>query len=306
MKVSVLINNYNYHQYVSDAINSALNQSVQPDEVIVVDDGSTDQSAQVLRERFQNHERVKLILKEKNEGHLSCFNVGFQASFGDIVFFLDADDVYKPTYIEEALQFYKKHPKCDFLFCDFERFGEAKGNRGDYKYNRDLGYSTIATIYRHRWLGSITTTISARRHLLENILPVPYLSDWLNGAENCLVYGASLLGARKFYLAQPLVQYRLHRKNDHYTRNGRVDNRRFDRLSALFLEKMAYPDDLYKQADAEFLTIPKPLYKELRLYLNIIKRHQMPRLQKIKMALFMFGHFVAKGDFFSRVPEWHL
>ncbi len=305
MRVSVLINNYNYQQYVLDAIDSALNQSVQPDEVIIVDDGSTDQSAQTLREKFQDHDRVKLILKEKNEGHLSCFNVGFQASSGDIVFFLDADDMYKPNYIEEALKFYTTHPECDFLFCDFERTGEAEGNRGDYPYNRDFGYSAIATLYRHRWVGSITTTISARRNLLDRILPVPYLRDWPNGAENCLVYGGSIVGARKFYLAQPLVQYRLHRKNDHYSRKGRADEQRLGRLFKLFLDKANHPKDLYEQADVEFSTIPRPLYKELRLYLHIIKNHQMPHLQKTRMALSMVIHFLTKGDFFTGIPDWH-
>ncbi len=64
MIISVLINNYNYQDYVVDAIESVLNQSHPVDEIIVVDDKSTDNSAQILQEKFSNHEIVKLILKD--------------------------------------------------------------------------------------------------------------------------------------------------------------------------------------------------------------------------------------------------
>jgi glycosyltransferase involved in cell wall biosynthesis len=306
MKVSVLINNYNYQNYVLEAIASALKQTVPPDEIIVVDDGSKDNSAQILRENYGDHPVVKLILKEQNEGHLSCFNAGFLASTGDIIFFLDSDDLYKPNYIEEAVKFYEKHPECDFLFCDFERIGQGEGTRSDYKYDRDFGYSAIATLYRNRWVGSITTTLSIRRKILEKILPVPFLKDWINGAENCLVYGSSIVGAHKFYCAQALVQYRLHGKNDHYTRKGRVDKARRDRLFSLFTKKTNYPEDFYKQADTEFQTIPKPLYKEFRLYLNVIKQSSIPAVEKLKIMLSISLHFLSKGDFLSNVPDWHL
>ena len=80
MKISVLINNYNYQDYIIDSIESVLNQSYPVDEIIVVDDKSTDNSVQILQEKFANHEIVKLVLKDKNEGQLSSLNEGFLAS----------------------------------------------------------------------------------------------------------------------------------------------------------------------------------------------------------------------------------
>ena len=62
MKISVLINNYNYQDYVIDSVNSVLNQSYPVDEIIVVDDKSTDNSVQILQDKFTNHETVKLVL----------------------------------------------------------------------------------------------------------------------------------------------------------------------------------------------------------------------------------------------------
>lgn len=306
MKVSVLINNYNYQNYVLEAIASALKQTIQPDEIIVVDDGSKDNSAQILRDHFVDHAKVKLILKEKNQGQLSCFNEGFLASSGDIVFFLDADDLYKENYIEETLEFYKKQPDCDFLFCDFERFGNIEGFRSDYRTDRDLGYSTISTLYRQRWLGSVTTAISARRKVLEKILPNPYLEDWIYCADSCLVYGASLVGAKKFYMAQPLVLYRLHGNNFHNTGKGRIDKQKFDRLASLLFDRIGFDKELKNKIDSEFKTIPRPFYKEFRLYLNILKRSDVPYIEKIKMGLSISLHFLMHGDFFSDVPKWHV
>ncbi|MEL7504173.1 MAG: glycosyltransferase family 2 protein [Cyanobacteria bacterium J06554_6] len=305
MKVSVLINNYNYQNYVIEAVNSVLSQTRPPEEIIVVDDGSTDLSPIKLQEHFSKHSTVKLILKE-NAGQLSCFNEGFKQSSGDIIFFLDSDDLYKPNYLENALSFYERFPECDFLMCDFERIGQATGRRADYKDDRNLGRSTIATLYRNRWLGAITTTLSARRNTLEKILPVPFVQEWVNDAENCMVYGSSIVGAHKFYCAQDLIQYRLHGKNYHFKCDGRVGHERRSRLFDFFMEKVNYPDDLYQQAGTEFKTIPKPLYKEFRLYLSIIKKSPLSALKKIRAMVPIVLHFLVNGDFSSNVPNWHL
>lgn len=85
---SIVITNFNYGRFLADAIDSALAQD-HPVEVVVVDDGSTDNSREVLA---RYHGRVTPVLK-KNEGMASALNAGFQASCGDPVIFLDADDV---------------------------------------------------------------------------------------------------------------------------------------------------------------------------------------------------------------------
>lgn len=90
--VSIIINNYNYGRYLSEAIESALRQTYPYTEVIVVDDGSNDESRSVI-DRFDG--RIVAVLKE-NGGQASAFNAGFATSNGDIVIFLDADDILLP------------------------------------------------------------------------------------------------------------------------------------------------------------------------------------------------------------------
>jgi len=96
--VSVIIPNYNYGDYVGQAIQSALNLDWPAVEVIVVDDGSTDHSRAVI-ESFGS--RISAILQE-NAGQLAACNQGFSRSRGDIVIFLDSDDVLAPSLLREA------------------------------------------------------------------------------------------------------------------------------------------------------------------------------------------------------------
>lgn len=97
--VSVIINNYNYGGFVGDAIESALAQTYTNCEVIVVDDGSHDNSREVIS-RFGS--RIKAVFKS-NGGQSSAFNAGFAESSGDVICFLDSDDVFLPTKVERVV-----------------------------------------------------------------------------------------------------------------------------------------------------------------------------------------------------------
>ena len=93
--VSVLINNFNYCNYLSRAIDSALSQTYAPIEIIIVDDGSTDQSRQVIA---GYRSKIVSILKE-NGGQASAFNAAVAHSKGSILCFLDLDDRFYPTKV---------------------------------------------------------------------------------------------------------------------------------------------------------------------------------------------------------------
>lgn len=96
--VTIVIDNFNYERYVGAAIDSALDQTYERTQVIVVDDGSTDSSRSILN---AYRDRAEIILKS-HAGQGSAFNVGFAASAGDVVIFLDADDVLGPRAAQAA------------------------------------------------------------------------------------------------------------------------------------------------------------------------------------------------------------
>src|SRR5262245_48637316 len=100
--VSILINNYNYAQFLREAIESALSQSYSHVEIIVVDDGSTDQSREIISSYGS---RLTAVYKE-NGGQTSAFNAGVLASRGDILCFLDSDDYYYPGKIARIVELF--------------------------------------------------------------------------------------------------------------------------------------------------------------------------------------------------------
>lgn len=103
LSFSVVIANYNYARYVGEAIESALDQTWPHVEVIVVDDGSTDNSAEII-EGFG--ERITAIFQE-NRGQREADNAGFAHSSGDVVIFLDADDIMLPDMCRSIAEIWR-------------------------------------------------------------------------------------------------------------------------------------------------------------------------------------------------------
>jgi len=100
--VSVLIANYNYEKYIGEAIESVLSQTYQNFEIVICDDGSMDNSLEVIRKYAERDNRIKYVAKE-NGGQSSALNNAFNLSRGSIVSILDADDVYLPTKLEKVV-----------------------------------------------------------------------------------------------------------------------------------------------------------------------------------------------------------
>src|SRR6202789_3319887 len=109
--VSILISNYNYARYIGESIQSALQQTYPNFELIICDDGSTDDSVSVIEEYLRKDPRVQLIRKA-NGGQASGFNAAFAASRGEIISLLDSDDRYLPNKIERVVADFQTNPEC--------------------------------------------------------------------------------------------------------------------------------------------------------------------------------------------------
>jgi glycosyltransferase involved in cell wall biosynthesis len=99
-RVSVIITNYNYGQYLLEALDSVLTQNYPEIECIIVDDASTDHSGGLLDGVQARHPDVRIVRHQQNVGQTAAFRSGFDVCSGDYVVFLDADDILLPAFVE--------------------------------------------------------------------------------------------------------------------------------------------------------------------------------------------------------------
>lgn len=120
--VSIVINNYNYARFLAEAIDSALSQTYTKTEVIVVDDGSEDNSCDVIK---AYGDRVIPILK-KNGGQASALNEGYRHSKGEIVCLLDADDFWTPEKVSCVVSAFQRQPNASVIYHKVQNIDEAR------------------------------------------------------------------------------------------------------------------------------------------------------------------------------------
>ena len=142
--VSIIIPCYNYGQYIEKCIQSVLNQTYKSIEVIVVDNGSTDDSLEKIR-TFSHDSRVIIIELKENippgSGTNSAFRIAFNKSNGNYIGILYADDWYLPDKIEEQIDLFDKLPNSvGIVYCHGYRYSEKYKTKVEWKYQSVRGY----------------------------------------------------------------------------------------------------------------------------------------------------------------------
>jgi len=262
-----LINNYNYARFLEQALRSALDQDIPFDRIIVVDDGSKDESLEIIGS-YEN-EQVRIIRKA-NGGQLSAFNAALPLiPEASRVFFLDADDVYSPDYLKETLKALSALPTpVDFSFCDDATFTEAAPIRqsaiGPAGVEPILYSNTSALTRHHRlWIGNPTSSLSISGTLLHRILPCPLEADWRTRADDVLIYAASIADSQKVHLKGLHFNYRIHGNNAFFGRQASVLKKlehqiRLERFFNWCGHQFGYPHAAPgKRLVAEFRAFPK-------------------------------------------------
>lgn len=205
--VSIVIRNYNYGRFLRDAVDSALAQSYPHVEVIVVDDGSTDDSRPIIA---QYGCRIASVLKE-NGGEGSGVNAGFAASHGDIVIYLDSDDTLRPEAAECAVRAFDSGVvRVQYPLTLMNAGGQPLGSDTPIVRlppDRMAAY-TLQGIVIER---APTSGNAFARRFLEQVLPMPEAS-WRICADEYLCTCSSFMGG-SHTMTQPLGYYRVHSNN---------------------------------------------------------------------------------------------
>lgn len=222
--VSIAINNYNYARFLPAAIDSALNQTYPHVEVIVVDDGSTDNSREIIA---SYGDKIIPILKE-NGGQASAFNAGFAASKGDIICFLDADDLFVPEKAAEIVDAFGDRADLGWCFHALKwvddngkPLNEASSkNGGSDKREYDLREYIKKGKLKDK-LDNLpsTTALCFRRSLIGQILPMPEAKR-IGLNDGYLEFTAIGL-SKGLMLDRELALYRVHGSNAYSMRNDK-------------------------------------------------------------------------------------
>ncbi len=205
--VSIVVNNYNYGRFLAEAIDSALAQSHPDVEVVVVDDGSTDGSQRIIA---RYGDRVRALLKE-NGGQASALNAGLAASTGDLVLFLDADDVLLPEAVERVVEVWRPGvAKVQFLLEVIDAEGAPRGTRLPPDGDRGIDARSLL-LATGNYPSTGTTGNAFARSVLERLMPVPERT-WRKQPDSYLVLLAPFLGD-VVWLDHMLGRYRAHGGN---------------------------------------------------------------------------------------------
>jgi glycosyltransferase involved in cell wall biosynthesis len=203
MHLSVIIPCFNYAAFVGAAIDSVRRSTRQPDEVIVVDDGSTDDSAEIIA----RYDHVRL-LRKPNGGMASALNLGIAAATGDVVVFLDADDEMSPERLEWIADAFE-NPEVCLAWHPLEITDPTGNVRGLLPpgplTSGDISGSTAAEGLQHF---AVTSGIAVRRRSLEELGPIPE-DQFRNTAEAFLVRTLPFMGTVAA-TSVPLGTYRVH------------------------------------------------------------------------------------------------
>lgn len=229
--VSVVIPAYNYGRFIGNAIRSVLAQTRPPSEIIVVDDGSTDETAVVVGEFG---DEVKYI-RQDNAGVCAARNRGVSESTGELLAFLDADDTWEPTNLEKQVARFESDDEIGLVHCAMREFDSETGaTTRFYMEGAEDGVADNLLLWEGASIAGPGGAVTVSRKAFDRVggfdTRMKVGEDW----DFC--YRVARLFKIGF-VAEPLVNYRNHRAAAH--RN--VEN--MERGMSLFYEKAFATDD---------------------------------------------------------------
>ncbi|MDQ8193295.1 glycosyltransferase [Coraliomargarita sp. SDUM461004] len=206
--LSIIINNYNYAEYIAACIQSALNQSQPAHEIIVVDDGSTDESLDIIK-KFAPQVR---LISQTNQGQAAAMNSGFAASSGELIVFLDADDCLHEEAVEHITHTWKNGTaKLQYPLQIINRAGITLGQMPPDPKILPRGelLTTLLENGTYNWMP--TSGNAFARETLSKIMPIP--AEQFRISADLYLSICSVRYGLVQAAAKALGKYRLHGEN---------------------------------------------------------------------------------------------
>ena len=250
MKISIITASYNYEKYIKETIESVLNQTYTNWEMIIVDDGSKDNSVEIIKEFCQKDDRIKLFQHDNgiNKGLAETLKLGISKAQSDWIVFLESDDTITKEYLEEKIKVIENNEDTDLIFNDINLFGDEekiKNFENGYfikqkKQLKKIGHKQkIIKLFKNKKNENFIPTFSVvmvRKKIIENLnfdspnKPALDFFLWIQIAKDYNYY----------YIDKKLTNWRMH-KNSYISHN--VDNKdlkNFIKIRNKYIHRKSY------------------------------------------------------------------
>lgn len=206
MKISVCMAAYNGQKYIEKQIGSIVNQIEKNDEIIIVNDCSTDNTAKIIYKC--NDSRIKVISNEQNLGVVNSFHKAMKYAEGNLIFLSDQDDIWMPYKVQKIKQIFLGNPDVTLVVSDAQIIDESDRiiNESFFKLRGEFNSGILSNLVKNKYHGC---TMAFKKEMLQLYLPFPKnipMHDMWIGMINS-IYG------KTFYMDEPLIQYRIHSEN---------------------------------------------------------------------------------------------
>lgn len=269
--VSIIIPAFNSEKYIRESVDSALGQIYKNIEVIVVDDGSTDNTKKVL-EPYIVRNKIRYIY-QKNNGLSAARNLGIKAAKGEFIAFLDADDIFLPEKVRKQIEYLENNPKCDMNYCGIYHFYENKPQnffKLNYKY-----FSGNEVFKELLWKNFINPlSVVFKRETIEKY---GMFDETFRRTEDW-EYWVRLAwqGAKFCFLPDILAKYRINRKSMTYEKSGVLQRQKEVEIFVNLKQKMsAEKRKKYKINAVIWHHRLKLIYAYLADYFSVFKKIQL-------------------------------
>jgi glycosyltransferase involved in cell wall biosynthesis len=316
--ISVIMPVYNASKYLSEAINSILNQTYDSFELIILNDNSTDDSLKIIKKHQELDKRILVIDKEKNVGPAKLRNEGFDIAKGEYIALMDADDISLPRRFEKQLDLFIKKPEIGVCGTWFELFGENIETQiiKHYEFHNTLKIEFLIDNYIGNPTVMIRSSILNNHRFKNEFVPMEDYDLW-----------SKLICETQFYnIQEVLVNYRWHETNISHTKKVNLEQIhktiRNNQLlefelnknhieNEFYFESISFsgrkkPDDVLKIINAgEYLINKNRILKKFdtRLFESKIKKVLSKNIEKSTYYNLNFFRKIEKTEYFKNL-KW--
>ena len=278
--VSIVLGTYNGSTYLREQLDSLFAQTYPNIEIIAVDDRSSDNTVEILREYADRHPAMKVFVNEKNLGFIGNFENGCRLANGDYIAFCDQDDYWHPDKIKKKMNAIGSYPMiyCDSRLCD-GKLQYLGRNISDAAHNETFTDPRQLCVFSRMYGHTILIT----RRLFE--LSNPFLRSMPH--DGWLAYHATLYGGVK-YLPEALVEYRQHESNVFGVVGGKSKKRKETRAE----KKKREHANARERMQAFYNACPESLTEQKQFLRKLLKSYQSFSIPNnfLRMSLFFANY----------------